>query len=584
MMPFTRRIDPERARFLASTCRALALIAGVFCVAVATLLVANSVQLSTLKIQDNPALTALRESYRRAPENDALAAQIRALDLLARRAYFTRQWQIRTGAYLLVAGAAVLLACLRAVSSLEKAFPRPKPLMEEGAGKEPKAARRALAAAGVVLLAGAFASTALGLRFLNREPAASATAAGAGAPAAAPAASPAQVPELTTTEAYKTNWPQFRGPGGNGVASAQDPPVDWDGARGRNILWKSEVPLPGTGSPVVWGDRVFLSGADASRREIYCWEAATGRLLWRRAIERPPGSPAEPPQVGPDTGYAAPTMAVNGKAAFALFATGDLAAVDFAGNALWTRNLGSPEHPYGFSSSLALYGDSIIVQFDQTRNGRLMAIDAATGETHWDAPRVVSPSWASPVVVDTGARVEILVNANPILSAYDPRTGTQLWKVSGMMGDIGSSPAFAGGRVFAANQLLSLVAVDAGTGKTLWEMYDDLPDVASPVATDTLVFSATGYGVVTCLDAATGGVVWREQYATGFYSSPILVGDRIYLLDRTGVMRVLAASRAATLIASPALGEPAVATPAFRGGRIFIRGSRSLFCIGAPGG
>ena len=123
MTPFTRRIDPELARFLLSTCRALAVVAGAFSVAMATLLIANYVQLATLKPLDSPVLGTLREQYRSAPENDELAAKIRVLDLAARRVYFTRQWQTRTAGYLLIAGVALLLVCLRAASSLTGAFP-----------------------------------------------------------------------------------------------------------------------------------------------------------------------------------------------------------------------------------------------------------------------------------------------------------------------------------------------------------------------------------------------------------------------------------------------------------------------------
>jgi outer membrane protein assembly factor BamB len=115
-------------------------------------------------------------------------------------------------------------------------------------------------------------------------------------------------------------------------------------------------------------------------------------------------------------------------------------------------------------------------------------------------------------------------------------------------------------------------------------MYDDLPDVASPLAAGELVVAAASYGVVTGLEAATGAVLWRQEFETGFYASPVLAGGRLYLLDRSGVMRILEASRRGGLLASLALGEPADATPAFRGGRIFIRGARHLFCIGAPDG
>jgi outer membrane protein assembly factor BamB len=206
-------------------------------------------------------------------------------------------------------------------------------------------------------------------------------------------------------------------------------------------------------------------------------------------------------------------------------------------------------------------------------------VNAEDGSIRWETPRRVLASWASPVVIDAGRRPLILVNGNPLLSAYDPNRGAEVWRLAGMMGENAPSPAFADGRVFAANQLLSLVAVEARTGKKLWETYDDLPDVASPLAAGKLLVMAASFGVVTCLAAADGTPLWKQEFETGFYASPILAGGRLYLLDRSGVMRIMTAGRTAELLASPALGEPAEATPAFAAGSIFIRGARHLFCI-----
>ena len=305
MMPFTRRIDPGLARFLASTCRGVAVVAAIFCVAVATILVANFVQMATVKPLESPALQAMREQYRAAPGDDELAGKIRALDLAARRVFFTSQWQNRTAAIMLIAGAAVLVACLRAAASLSKRLPKPLPGEGEQLRPAPRAARIALTATGGVLLAGALVAAVLVDRLLPAAPA-GAAAGGAAAGAAAAPRGAAFSPELLA------NWPQFRGPGGNGIAVQQDPPVDWDGASGKNVAWKVEVPLPGKNSPVVWDDRVFLSGADASGREVFCWDTATGSSSWRTAIPtgraRPPrGSaspttPATPPPPWPSTG------------------------------------------------------------------------------------------------------------------------------------------------------------------------------------------------------------------------------------------------------------------------------------------
>jgi len=177
-----------------------------------------------------------------------------------------------------------------------------------------------------------------------------------------------------------------RGPGPTGGLGRLD---------GRNILWKVEVPRPGFGSPIVWNDKVFLSGPTSPR----------ARFLLERGGRHPPLAHTDPARrrlarrlrakVTEDTGYAASTMATNGSAVFAVFATGDVASLDLDGNILWVRSLGAPTHIYGYASSPACVADLLIVQFDQEENGRLIAYEAATGKIRWESPRRVQPSWAS---------------------------------------------------------------------------------------------------------------------------------------------------------------------------------------------
>ncbi len=275
-------------------------------------------------------------------------------------------------------------------------------------------------------------------------------------------------------------------------------------------------------------------------------------------------------------------MAVNGKQAFAIFASADLAALDFDGKLLWTRSVGTPVLNYGYASSLALLGDGVAVQLDQEDNGRLVAF-RADGSVRWDAPRSVLGSWASPVRIEVGGRPFVVVHGTPALTAYDADNGKQVWRLSGMMGENAPSPAFADGKLFVATQLLSLLAVDARSGKKLWEVYDDLPDVASPLASGGMLLMAASFGVVTCLDAKDGTALWRREFRTGFYASPILAGGRFYVTDRKGVTRIFAAERTEKLIGSPAIGEAVEATPAFQAGQIFIRTQSRLFCIRSRG-
>jgi outer membrane protein assembly factor BamB len=384
-------------------------------------------------------------------------------------------------------------------------------------------------------------------------------------------------------------WTTFRGPGGNGIATVDDVssvPLSWDGDSGQGIAWKVETPRPGFSSPIVWGDKVFITGADREQREIYCYGLSSGELMWRHEVGTLPGAPSDPPRLHPDTGFAPNTMTTDGSRLLAIFPTGDLLALDMEGERLWATNLGLPDNHFGHSSSLVTDGRLLFVQYDQHTNGKLMALDPATGETVWQVPRPVI-SWSSPILVDTGSRRELILTDGEAARSYDPRTGAQLWSHSCLAGDMGPSAAFADGWVFVANDyaVVAGIRLSAGGGEVVWEHDEDLPDTASPVAANGLVFFATSYGYLVCLDAATGEVQWSEEPGAGFYASPIIVGDRLYALDLEGVMHVLRVSRTYELLATSPLGEMAAATPAVLNGRLVLRGERHLYLVtGSEGG
>jgi outer membrane protein assembly factor BamB len=373
-------------------------------------------------------------------------------------------------------------------------------------------------------------------------------------------------------------WPSFRGPGGNGIATTTEAPLRWDGPANQGILWKAEIPLPGFNSPIVWEERVFLSGADETTQAVYCFDAASGEALWQREV-RTAGTPDRFPEVTSDTGYAAPSMATDGQRVFAIFTTGDIIGLDLEGRPVWSRNLGIPDNHYGHSSSLITHGEALLVQYDHAGGPRLIALDTVSGDLLWETKRDVQTSWASPIIVQTGNRFEVILNTNPIVASYDPATGKELWAVDCMMGEVAPSPAYAGGVVFAVNQNAILCAIDPESSSIVWEAEDDLPDVSSPLATEDFVFLLTSYGVVTCYDTRDGKMIWNHEFEEGFYSSPILAGGLVYALDMSGVMRIFKASAEFDLVASPELGEKSMCTPAFVKNRIFIRGDQHLYCI-----
>jgi outer membrane protein assembly factor BamB len=384
-------------------------------------------------------------------------------------------------------------------------------------------------------------------------------------------------------------WPSFRGHDGSGVAPFPDLPLSWDGTTGENVAWKTAIPLPGANSPVVWGGRIFLTGADARREEVYCLDAEGGAMLWRKALVVA-GRRTEAPEPMEDTGYAAPTAATDGRRVYVMFASGRVAAFDFDGRQVWLRSFGPFENTYGHSSSLALWRDRVILQLDEgyadDPKARLLALDGATGKTVWETPRTVDSSWASPVVVHPPSGPQVLVSATPIAAAYDPEDGKEIWRADVIYGEVAPTPVFGGGLAFFAQEDIGLYAVRAdGRGDVTethvaWNLDYGAPDVTSPLTDGERVWMVTTGGVLTCLRAATGEVVYEEELPAEFYSSPSLVDDLLLLTDMNGVTHLISAGDGFRVTGTNPLGERVYASAAFGPGRIYLRGEEHLFAIG----
>lgn len=561
--------------------RVTASIAAIFCATLSVLMLATFLQAQTVAPLDIPELQTLKQQVQQNPGNETFRARIRALDLLARRAHFTTLAALRTGAILLLAGIVVLVTALHIMHTARNQISPPDAAGPPNPLTTLMQSRRALATTATLIIATAtlIAIFSPGMPPSSVDPF-SQTAPPSTTPNEPKSREPLSPSALATSPNSTPAWPAFRGPTGRGIASNATPPMTWNGNTGENIRWKQPVPRPGYSSPIVWNNRVYLTGGDAEVREVYCFDGNTGALLWRHPTTGIPGAPAEAPEVTEDTGYAAPTMACDGKALYAMFATGNILALSPEGQRIWARNTGVPDNPYGHASSLRVYKNLLLVQLDDNTHGRFLALRTDTGNSAWDISRDVLPCWATPMLVTRNGVDEVILNGNPIVAGYDPATGAERWQLECMQGEVAVSPAWWDETLFVANQYAQLSAIRIDDAPSIiWESYDDLPDVSSPVAWSNRLYMCDSYGVVSCWNVTNGAVVWRHEYEEGFYASPIIANNLLYVTDKKGQTRILKTTDTFTEVATTTLGQPSTITPAFDNTRIYIRGRKHLFCI-----
>lgn len=624
-----------------------------FALLISVLLIANYTQYKTMDPVESELISGLVQRLNENPDDAQLRDQIRALDLLSRKAYFTKQWQVRTGGYLLLLSIVIMVIAkqmqlsnkgkevdfteredsfasqkktrlwvgiaggLIVVTALAFAFFNHQDLGEnlnkglvQGQVVEPAQETQSTLIAQETIIETPIVNeqhppeeTPILIDEKQEEVQAEIIAEKKQEPAPEKEVvqeeivkKEAQVKEEPKKEAVKEKKPEqsfpseaelkanynaFRGFGSNGIDFHKNIPTTWDASTGDNILWKIEIPIHGFNSPIIWGDKLFLSGANPQKREVYCIDRNTGDMLWTVDVKGIPGSPEKSPKVTDDTGLAAPSLTTNGNLVFALFGNGDLIALDLSGNKIWAKNLGATNNHYGHSSSLVVHEEVLIVQYDIKKNAKLMGLNIFTGEQIYSTPRKVKVSWASPVLINTGNEMEVILAADPIIASYHPKTGVENWQVDCIFGEVGPSVAYENGIVFGVNEYAKLVAIKLGeSAEILWENDELLSDVPSPIVKDGLLYLATSYGVVACYDATSGEKYWENEFDNGFYGSPIYSDGNIYLMDMGGIVHVFKAGKEFLSIASNPLGEDAMTSPAFMDGRIYIRGNKHLVCVG----
>ncbi len=426
---------------------------------------------------------------------------------------------------------------------------------------------------------------------------------------------PTPIPQETSD-----NWPQWRGPGGRGVAEG-DYPDSWSSTE--NIAWKTEIPGRGHSSPVVWGDRIFLTtniegdelpgrlapdhigydlkpgylhpdsvGADYEQRlMVLAVDAGSGELLWERTIF---DGPVYDNRHRKNT-YASSTIATDGERVYAYFESEGLHVFDLDGNLVWQVWFGGlAKAGLGPGTSPILFGDLLIVQADQEMgDGSFIAgLDRKTGKQVWRTDRPTRRSWATPILVQTGdeagSETVLVASGAEAVIGYDPATGAELWRTEGTRSHPIPSYVAGHGLVFATagSQAKVAMAIRPGPGddgdRIVWRYNKGTAYVPSPIAYGDYLYLMTDRGIVTCLDANTGEVVYeggRVPVPATFTASPVAFAGKILLTSEDGDSFVMRAGPEHEIIRTNSLDEPVYASPALANGMIFIRGERHLFAI-----
>lgn len=576
--------------------RNIAIVTAVFMVVLTIMLGVSYYQMQSVSPLQSEVMQTLKTLNEGNGDNESLQQQIRQLDLISRKAYFVQEGQLKSGIYILLGMAIVLLVSLNMYYKETKTLPD-KHLDPIDEWMNKSRSRKYLtwasvASAAAVVIVVFFQNVNLkGLVEKGSESMSGLIADGDNGDGAGNADSQkndtiaAEAADTLSKEKEDDGLPipkvtsnAFRGNNSSGVSSAKGIATSWNLKSKKNILWQVSIPKHGYNSPVINGRNVFITGADKSARELYCFDVYTGELKWTVKADKIPGSPSTMPKVNADTGLAASTVATNGTQVCAIFATGDVVCADMEGNRLWAKNIGLPDNHYGYASSLLMYGNELIIQYQNNSNAKILALNAKNGNQLWSKATKDKIAWSSPIIASLGGKPALVVMGNPAIAAYNPGNGAELWRVECMSGEVGASPAASNGLVFGASEYAKCIAIDGATGETVWEASDFLPECSSLCATKNLVFCATSYGMVCAYDAKTGELKKEHDLTTPFYSSPVVVDGKVYLFSNSGKAYIFSAGDF-SLITSFETGEKTFATPAFTDGMMVVRTDKSLYCV-----
>lgn len=421
------------------------------------------------------------------------------------------------------------------------------------------------------------------------------------------------------------NWPQFRGLRSSGIAMDQDLPLAWDAENGTHILWKTPIPGLGHSSPIIWGDKVFVTTAEAEGKEaylrvgrygespdnpedyihhyrLYCLDKKSGEILWEKTAYS--GKPKVARHI--KSSHANSTPATDGKHVLAFFGSQGLYCYDMEGRLLWKRDLGYldagafdvPEIQWGFGSSPVIHEDRVIVLCDVNNQSFLSSLDLETGRDVWRTLRDEGPTWGTPTVYDTAGYSQIYVNGYRHIGGYDLKSGKEVWWMRGG-GDIPvPTPVISHGKVFITNahgrmRPIYAIKLEAKGDITLdrneksnefisWFYPRQGAYQPTPIVYGDYLYVGNNSGVLGCYHVETGEEMYREKIGgdlSSYSASPVAADGNLYFSDEYGNIHIIKAGPRYEHLATNKMGEICMASPAIAGKTLIIRARRHVFAI-----
>jgi outer membrane protein assembly factor BamB len=410
--------------------------------------------------------------------------------------------------------------------------------------------------------------------------------------------------------AMERYWPQWRGPHATGASTIAKPPVEW--SETKNVRWKKEIPGRGSGTPVIWGDRLFLTTAvpagapgdaahlprgnvqprDVHRLIVLAIDRRDGRVVWERVARE--AAPHEGAHQEHGT-WASPSAITDGEHVIASFESGGIYAYDMNGTLVWDKDLGDKRmrNQFGEGSTPALHRNHLVVVWDHQGQSFIVALYKRTGRELWRADRDEIDSWSTPLIVEQGGRAQVVTAAMKRVRSYDLESGAALWEAPGLTMNPIPSPVAGDGLVFVTsgfrgNTLKAIRLADAkgditGSGAIVWTLDRDTPYVPSPLLYDGILYLLkSNSGMLSAFDATTGKSHYQLQRLEGVpnvFASPVAAAGRVYIAGQEGTTIVLRHGPAFEVLARNALEDGFNASPALADREIYLRGTKFLYCI-----